>query len=246
MLNSRSTESKDRLVSAALFKLPLQEKRKLLLTHAQTVCCTITAAGNRDVLTPLRDRVDRVFVDEAAHCVESDLLILLHYKPEAMTLAGDPHQLGPVVVSKLAEKYGYKLPLMERLRHAGYPIKKLEMTYRLPKQICDWVSNTFYYGELKSDVSVQARLNKLFEDQAPETTVPPMLEKGQHMKMFALSDGQEAFINTSASNEVEAEFVVYCVSQIRGMNNKKLAGLTVAIITYYEAQVRGSGFYDTL
>lgn len=55
---------------------------------------------------------DVVFIDEAAQACEPEIdcaiaMLAKDNKPRQIILAGDPHQLGPSLSSKVAEKYGY-------------------------------------------------------------------------------------------------------------------------------------------
>lgn len=59
-----------------------------------------------------------LFIDEAGQSTETECLIPmagLLASTGNVVLSGDPCQLGPVVTSKLAEKHGYAMSLLERL-----------------------------------------------------------------------------------------------------------------------------------
>lgn len=57
-----------------------------------------------------RDHFTHIFIDEAGHAVEPECIIpiadLLDPTTGQLVLAGDPKQLGPVLRSHLAQKYG--------------------------------------------------------------------------------------------------------------------------------------------
>ena len=60
-----------------------------------------------------------IFVDEAGQATEPEVLIALFWKMRrqggSWVLAGDPHQLGPVIQAELAQKMGLQRSLLTRL-----------------------------------------------------------------------------------------------------------------------------------
>ncbi|KAA0713974.1 putative helicase mov-10-B.1 [Triplophysa tibetana] len=105
-----------------------------------------------------------IFVDEAGHAVESETLIsvagLLNAGTGQLVLAGDPKQLGPILRSPFAIKYGLGLSLLERLMTqnklyqkgaTGYDnryVTKLLKNYRSHPSILKVPNELFYDGEL--------------------------------------------------------------------------------------------------
>ncbi|KAM3618064.1 uncharacterized protein V6R79_014760 [Siganus canaliculatus] len=106
-----------------------------------------------------------VFVDEAGHAVETECLVPLAglCNPESgqVVLAGDPKQLGPILRSPFAIKYGMGLSLLERLMTA-FPlyqknegvynnnfVTKLLHNYRSHPAILKIPNELFYDGELQ-------------------------------------------------------------------------------------------------
>ena len=110
-----------------------------------------------------------VFVDECAQIIEPETLIpisLCDMTNGVVVLAGDHKQLGPVVQSTKAEKYGLDCSLMERLmenfdcydrkdifQNSGYYdpkfVVKLINNHRSDGQIMAIPSRLFYNNELK-------------------------------------------------------------------------------------------------
>ncbi|XP_047994418.1 RNA helicase Mov10l1-like [Leguminivora glycinivorella] len=104
-----------------------------------------------------------VFIDEAAQASEPASLIPLCglLKPGgALILAGDPLQLGPVVISKEASKLGLGVSLMERLkrdcalysderRDPNY-IMMLKKNFRSHRDILSIPDELFYHGQLEA------------------------------------------------------------------------------------------------
>ncbi|KAI7797623.1 putative helicase mov-10-B.1 [Triplophysa rosa] len=105
-----------------------------------------------------------IFVDEAGHAVESETIIsvagLLNAGTGQLVLAGDPKQLGPILRSPFAIKYGLGLSLLERLMTqnklyqkgaTGYDnryVTKLLKNYRSHPSILKVPNELFYDGEL--------------------------------------------------------------------------------------------------
>ncbi|KAI4888968.1 hypothetical protein NFI96_014931, partial [Prochilodus magdalenae] len=105
-----------------------------------------------------------IFVDEAGHAVESEAIIaiagLLCAETGQLVLAGDPKQLGPILRSPIAIKYGLGLSLLARLMtknplyqkgETGFNtryVTKLLRNYRSHKSILKVPNEMFYEGEL--------------------------------------------------------------------------------------------------
>ncbi|XP_077079161.1 putative helicase mov-10-B.2 isoform X1 [Siphateles boraxobius] len=112
------------------------------------------------------DHFSYIFVDEAGHAVEPETIIsvggLLNAETGQLVLAGDPKQLGPILRSPFAIKYGLGLSLLERLMTqnelyqkgtTGYDnryVTKLLRNYRSHPSILKVPNELFYDGELLS------------------------------------------------------------------------------------------------
>jgi superfamily I DNA and/or RNA helicase len=60
--------------------------------------------------------LDAIFIDEAGHAVEPEAVaVFTAAQTKQLVIAGDPKQLGPVVRSRLANRYGLKKSYLERL-----------------------------------------------------------------------------------------------------------------------------------
>ncbi|XP_048065716.1 putative helicase mov-10-B.1 isoform X1 [Megalobrama amblycephala] len=110
------------------------------------------------------DHFSHIFVDEAGHAVEPETIIsvagLLNAETGQLVLAGDPKQLGPILRSPFAIKYGLGLSLLERLMTqnelyqkgtTGYDnryVTKLLRNYRSHPSILEVPNELFYDGEL--------------------------------------------------------------------------------------------------
>uniref|UniRef100_A0A8D0A321 RNA helicase n=1 Tax=Sander lucioperca TaxID=283035 RepID=A0A8D0A321_SANLU len=106
-----------------------------------------------------------VFVDEAGHAVETECLVplagLLNAESGQVVLAGDPKQLGPILRSPFALKYGMGVSLLERMMNdfALYQkdegvfnnrfVTKLLRNYRSHPAILKVPNELFYDEELQ-------------------------------------------------------------------------------------------------
>ncbi|EKX32877.1 hypothetical protein GUITHDRAFT_158951 [Guillardia theta CCMP2712] len=109
-----------------------------------------------------RNHFDVVFMDEAgtAHEVEAaGAACALLGRSGKLVLAGDPKQLGPVVLSEPASQNGLSVSLLERLmEHDLYQLKNgefdpshvtmLQRNYRSHPAIIKFPSDRFYLGKL--------------------------------------------------------------------------------------------------
>jgi len=128
----------------------LQSKRVIVST------CT-SAAYIRSRLNDLSEsRFTHVFVDEAAQAMEAEVLVpltLAAHKRGRRFLAGDFKQLGPIVRSPVAIKYGLELSLMERIvQKIGVDhsrVFSLLKTYRAHPSILKLYNKTVYGGMLQ-------------------------------------------------------------------------------------------------
>ncbi|XP_041800816.1 putative helicase mov-10-B.1 [Chelmon rostratus] len=108
-----------------------------------------------------------IFVDEAGQATETQCIIpfagLLNPQKCQVVLAGDINQLGPVIMSKLAEKHGLGVSLLERLMrdinlyklHETYGfnnrfVTKLLRNYRSHPALLKIPNELFYKGELQA------------------------------------------------------------------------------------------------
>ncbi|XP_056278751.1 putative helicase mov-10-B.2 [Pseudoliparis swirei] len=139
---------------------------KIILTTLQTAA----RLGNKGIPS---DHYTYIFVDEASQASETECLIplaaLITPQKCQLVLAGDPKQLGPVIMSKLAEKHGMGVSMLERLMnnidlyksHEGHGFNKCFVTkllrnYRSHSAILKIPNELFYNGELQpyADIAI--------------------------------------------------------------------------------------------
>ncbi|XP_033825188.1 putative helicase mov-10-B.1 [Periophthalmus magnuspinnatus] len=140
------------------------EKEKLM--EYKIVVTTLITAGRLVSGDIPMGHFTHVFVDESGHAVETECIVplagLLHPETGQVVLAGDPKQLGPIIRSPLALKFGMGLSLLERLM-TDLPlyqktngvfdnrfVTKLLRNYRSHPAILEIPNELFYDGELQA------------------------------------------------------------------------------------------------
>lgn len=78
-----------------------------------------------------------VIVDEAAQCVEPDVLVPLQYGCTKLILVGDPQQLQATIFSKRAADLGLNLPMFARMEEfAEQHSSGAMLTYQVVTNLC--------------------------------------------------------------------------------------------------------------
>lgn len=125
-----------------------------ILRTSQVVCATLAGSADSHL-----DGVafDWVIVDEASQAMQPAAWIAFKRAPR-IVLAGDPHQLPPVVKSDEARARGLGVSILERAMSevdaAG--IHMLTEQYRMDSAIMELASNAFYGGQLESGITDRA------------------------------------------------------------------------------------------
>ncbi|XP_041348540.1 RNA helicase Mov10l1-like [Gigantopelta aegis] len=140
-----------------------------LTSKYRIVVCTCVTAGSFLALGLTAGYFTHVFVDECGQATEPECLIPLGLVAGAdgqIILAGDPRQLGPVLMSTYAKMYGLDLSFLERIMtcppytrnpsafadNGGFDslvVTMLADNYRSHPAILALPSKLFYYSELK-------------------------------------------------------------------------------------------------
>ena len=146
------------------------------LVQRRVVIATLTTAGKLYNNGMARGHFSTIIVDEAGHALEPEALCAvsallavpgdplqpvdrqLHGR---LVLSGDPHQLGPIVMSGVAKECGLACSVLERLmEHPLYSsaaspqvITKLVQNYRSHPDILAVPNERFYKNELRARAS---------------------------------------------------------------------------------------------
>ncbi|KAM9475618.1 putative helicase mov-10-B.2 [Clarias gariepinus] len=229
-----------------LFEFPCKED----LMKYKIVVTTVVTAGRLVSGGLPAGHFTHIFVDEAGHAVESETIIaiagLLRADTGQLVLAGDPKQLGPILRSKYAIKYGLGMSLLERLMtknplykktdtgfNSNY-VTKLLRNYRSHKAILKTPNEMFYDGELQACADEYSTSFYCNWEHLPKKGFP-LIFHGVRGK-----DEQEStspsFFNTSEINVV----VDYLKKLLLLQGKKGIAKISpkdIGIITPYRKQV---------
>ncbi|KAH8395282.1 hypothetical protein KR222_008189, partial [Zaprionus bogoriensis] len=154
--------------------LKLRCQMKFLVLH-RIIIGTCTTLGNFLQMDIPPGHFTHVLIDEAGQCTEPETVVpclLLSQTQGQVVLAGDPHQLQPIVLSTSSANYGLRKSLLERLlelapyskdmqrfpHHSGYNpavLTKLLYNYRALPSIMAVYSKLFYDNELVPMLSEQ-------------------------------------------------------------------------------------------
>ncbi|XP_066499872.1 putative helicase mov-10-B.2 [Hoplias malabaricus] len=229
-----------------MYEFPSKEE----LMEYKIVVTTVCTAGRLITGGLPVGHFTHIFLDEAGHAVESEAIIaiagLLNVETGQLVLAGDPKQLGPILRSPIAKKYGLGLSLLARLMdqnplyqkgETGYNtcyVTKLLRNYRSHKSILKIPNELFYDGELQPFADEFSTSFYLNWEELPKRGFP-MIFHGVPGK-----DEQESnspsFFNTSEIIVV----VNYLKKLLLTQSKKGIAKVSpkdIGIITPYRKQV---------
>ncbi|XP_029419843.1 helicase MOV-10 isoform X4 [Nannospalax galili] len=228
-------------------KKQLQQYRVLITT-------LITASRLVSAQFPI-DHFTHIFIDEAGHCMEPESLVaiagLMDVKETGnpggqLVLAGDPRQLGPVLRSPLAQKYGLSYSLLERLLTYnslykkgpnGYDpqfITKLLRNYRSHPTILNIPNQLYYDGELQACADVVDRERFCRWEGLPQQGFPIIFHG-------VMGKDEREGNSPSFFNPEEAATVTSYLKQLLAPSSKKgkarLSPRSVGVISPYRKQV---------
>ncbi|PIG79936.1 tRNA-splicing endonuclease [Aspergillus arachidicola] len=120
-----------------------------IIDGAHVICATLSGSGH-EMFQNLSIEFETVVIDEAAQSIELSALIPLKYGCSKCILVGDPKQLPPTVLSKVASKFQYEQSLFVRMQ-SNHPrdVHLLDIQYRMHPEISAYPRNAFYDGKLQ-------------------------------------------------------------------------------------------------
>ncbi|OJJ43141.1 hypothetical protein ASPZODRAFT_136694 [Penicilliopsis zonata CBS 506.65] len=120
-----------------------------IIDGAHVICATLSGSGH-EMFQSLNTVFETVIIDEAAQSIELGALIPLKYGCTKCILVGDPKQLPPTVLSKVASRFQYEQSLFVRMQ-ANHPndVHLLDTQYRMHPEISRFPSAAFYDGRLQ-------------------------------------------------------------------------------------------------
>ncbi|CAF1344387.1 unnamed protein product [Didymodactylos carnosus] len=128
-----------------------------LLRKAKVIISTLnySASSRLRLLYENKTNVSFLIVDEACQASEVEVLIPFRYGCRKVLLVGDPHQLAPCVLSKMAKEYKLDQSLYCRLNKIfeqssdlPKPITMLNVQYRMAAEIALFPNKCFYDNKL--------------------------------------------------------------------------------------------------
>lgn len=119
-----------------------------ILGDADIICATLSGAGH-DLLSSMSVNFETVIIDEAAQSNELGALIPLKYGCRQCILVGDPNQLPPTILSKVADNAQYSQSLFVRMqKNRPECVHLLNIQYRMHPHISLLPSRLFYESRL--------------------------------------------------------------------------------------------------
>ncbi|XP_038143312.1 putative helicase mov-10-B.1 [Cyprinodon tularosa] len=229
------------------YHFPPKEK----LMEYKIVVTTLLTAGRLVSGDIPSGHFTHVFVDEAGHAVETECLVplagLLDAETGQLVLAGDPKQLGPILRSPFALKYGMGVSLLERLM-TDFPlyqknegvynnlyVTKLLRNYRSHPVILKIPNELFYDGELQACAEEYSRNFYCNWEYLPKQGFPLIFHG------VTGTDDRESN-SPSFFNIAEIEVVMEYVKKLLQTQGKKglakIAPKDIGIIAPYRKQVQ--------
>ncbi|XP_046583747.1 RNA helicase Mov10l1-like [Haliotis rubra] len=221
-----------------------------LISRYRVVVCTCNSAGSLYMLGLKAGHFTHAFVDEAGQATEPECLIstgLVAGADGQIVLAGDPKQLGPVIMSKFSKMYGLEFSFLERLMerslymrnerlfadHGGFDsmlVTMLVENYRSHPAILALPSRLFYFDQLEV-VSDPALTHTLCDWD--------MLPRKNHPVIFHGLRGEDMRETDSPSwfNPMETVQVVHYLQSLLNNRKYRLTVDDIGIITPYRKQV---------
>lgn len=177
----------------------IQNKEKMFkdIRQCSVILCTISMLHNEKFFkTILHNRSpSMLIVDEASQIHIGSYIAPLLRMPslKKITFIGDDKQLPP---------YGSEKIKVHSIFDIYRPTYFLEIQYRLPRLIGEFISKHVYNGKLKN----------------PDPT--PLSNKASHPVLWVNVEGDEEFIGTSYQNEKEANQIVALALQFHEKNRQ--------------------------
>ncbi|XP_038111696.1 putative helicase MOV-10 [Culex quinquefasciatus] len=221
-------------------------------SYRVVLCTTSTAAQFVDANIS-RNHFSYIFIDECGFAKEISSLVPIMgigvHDSEitaSIVLAGDPKQLGPVILCDYLNETSHSVSLLERITdkelYAKNPltgeydpnvITQLRNNFRSHPALLELPNRMFYAGQLRAKASPDKTHWAVGWDRLPNRTVPLIFH-------HVVGEMKQDENSSSMYNEQEAEQVLSYVEIIMndGICGKKLEQTAIGIITPYASQVR--------
>ncbi|XP_062868583.1 3'-5' exoribonuclease HELZ2-like [Trichomycterus rosablanca] len=208
------------------YRKVLREAQVHELRKHDVILCTCSTA-----LKPiLKENMDfrQIIIDECAMATEPEAFIpLVSHNPEQIVLLGDHKQIRPIVSCARVKELGMEMSLFERYMAQAV---MLDMQYRMHESICEFPSNEFYDGKLRTGPKKRPR-DLLNEENAPTAILFAHVEGKEVSLAVSTKDGNE----NSVSNKEEAEQAVRVAELL--IRDSCVKPEDIAILTPYNTQI---------
>lgn len=203
-----------------------------ILDRAEVVC--ITTTGDDDLLGSRQ--FDLAVIDEACQSTEPGCWIPM-LRADRLILAGDHCQLPPTVLSSEATAKRFDVSLMQRLiEHYGDTVtRRLDVQYRMHRNIMDFSSHHFYQDTLIADESVA---NHTLADLASFRADSLELSKEPANFIDTAGAGWEEQLEPNGLSKLNPEEGRLILKKANELVEAGMHARDIAVIAPYAAQVR--------
>lgn len=224
-------EKKEELTAEEVkkYKDLLRDARTHELERHDIILCTCTQSSTPSLTKTVSAR--QILIDECAMATEPQALIpLVCNKPEKIVLIGDHKQLRPIVKNESVRRLGMAKSLFERYYtiHENRAVM-LDTQYRMHEKICEFPSNEFYEGKLKTGEEQPSSVLRV-----DNKTMPIVFGdiKGKTISLVvSTAKGNE---NSKANHEERQKVIDIAVELVK---TAKIEQQSIVILSPYNAQV---------
>ncbi|KAK3561442.1 hypothetical protein QTP86_002833 [Hemibagrus guttatus] len=208
------------------YKTVLRNAQKHEILKHDVILCTCSTALKPILLKTMDFR--QILIDECAMATEPAAFIpLVSHNPEQIVLLGDHKQMQPIVTCARVKELGMDKSLFERYMHAAV---MLDIQYRMHESICEFPSNEFYEGKLKTGTKKRHCL--LLDNNETPTAILFGHVEGEEVSLAVSTVAGNEY---SAHNEQEAEQAVRVAKLL--ICQSRVKPEDVVILTPYNAQM---------
>lgn len=219
------------------------DKATKMIKRSDTIFTTCSGAG----IGLLRsEQFDIVIVDEASQQTEPSSLIPLVKGCSHAILVGDHVQLRPTI-NQTALALDFDVSLFERLYtkvdgsagDSGLKTMMLDTQYRMHPKLCEFSSEQFYDGKLKSGIGIEDR--PLTASDFPFPHVASLHEQGNttipdHERAIFINCDSKELPGKSKENPGQAELCVHICKLLTTQPNGQMIPHSIVVLTPYTRQ----------
>ncbi|KAI8771706.1 helicase Mov10l1, partial [Biomphalaria glabrata] len=219
-----------------------------MISRYRVIVSTCIMAGGMYGLGIRSGHFTHIFVDESGQATEPECLtpigLIAGNLNGQIVLAGDPKQLGPIIMSPYAKMYGLELSLLERLmnrdvyqrdedsaeEHEGFDpnlVTMLIYNYRSHPGILDLPSRLFYYSQLQplADPALTHRLSQWKE--LPKSGFPVIFHGLRGLDLR----------ETNSPSWFNPGEIMQVIIYLQGVLKENIKPEDIGVITPYKKQV---------